>query len=86
MKTFKVHIDIMPHRELLDPQGKAVANNLHYLDIHGVSDVRIGKHIEMLVEADDEQAANHIVEDSCSKLLANPITEQYRFVLSEMNS
>ncbi|MBK8954709.1 MAG: phosphoribosylformylglycinamidine synthase subunit PurS [Saprospiraceae bacterium] len=86
MKSYKASIDIMPHKELLDPQGKAVVNNIHYLDIHGVRDARIGKHIELTVEADSENAANEIVENSCKKLLSNPITENYRYTISELAS
>ncbi len=83
MKSFKAQIDIMPHKELLDPQGKTVAHNMHFLDIHGVMDVRIGKHIEMLIQANDEPSAKEIVENSCKKLLTNPITENFRYTLSE---
>ncbi|HEX5626061.1 MAG TPA: phosphoribosylformylglycinamidine synthase subunit PurS [Saprospiraceae bacterium] len=83
MKTFKARIDIMPHKELLDPQGKTVSKNMHHLNIHGVQDVRIGKHIEMLLEASDETAARAIVEDSCKKLLANLITETYSYAIDE---
>ena len=42
---FKAEIDIMPHKELLDPQGKTVANNMEHVHIYGIQDVRIGKHI-----------------------------------------
>lgn len=82
MSLYKASIDIMPHKELLDPQGKAVVNNIHYLDIQGVQDVRIGKHIEMLIEAQDESMAKEIVENSCKKLLSNPITEHYHYSIT----
>jgi phosphoribosylformylglycinamidine synthase len=83
MKSYKARIDIMPHKELLDPQGKTVAKNMHNLNINGVKDVRIGKHIEMQLEAVDEKAAKEIVEDSCKKLLTNQITESYQYSISE---
>ncbi|MBK9107020.1 MAG: phosphoribosylformylglycinamidine synthase subunit PurS [Saprospiraceae bacterium] len=82
MKSYKAFIDIMPHKELLDPQGKAVVNNIHYLDIQGVKDARIGKHIELIVEAESESLAQEIVENSCKKLLSNPITEHYQFTMT----
>lgn len=82
MKSYKAFIDIMPHKELLDPQGKAVVNNIHYLDIRGVKDARIGKHIELLVEAESESMAHEIVDNSCKKLLSNPITEHYHFTMT----
>ena len=76
---FKADIDIMPHKELLDPQGKTVARNLHNVDITGVDSVRIGKHIEMVLEAADQTAAESMVENACKKLLANLIMETYHF-------
>ena len=76
-------IDIMPHKELLDPQGKTVVNNIHHLDIDGVADVRVGKHVKMTLEADNEAAAREKVEVACKKLLANVIMESYTFELSE---
>ena len=54
---FVAEIDIMPHKELLDPQGKAVSHNLKSLDIHSVADVRIGKHITLTLEAETEEEA-----------------------------
>ena len=80
---FVAEIDIMPHRELLDPQGKTVANNIHHLDITGVDDVRIGKHVKMTLEADNRAAAEEKVDIACKKLLANVIMETYTFELSE---
>lgn len=76
---YKAAIDIMPHKELLDPQGKTVSRNLHNVDIHGVESVRIGKHIEMIIEAADQSKAESTVEEACKKLLANVIMETYRF-------
>jgi phosphoribosylformylglycinamidine synthase subunit PurS len=81
---FLASIDIMPHRELLDPQGKTVGKNLPNIDIHGVSDVRIGKHIEMTLEAADENQAKALVESACKKLLANTIMETYRYSISQI--
>lgn len=82
---FKADIDIMPHQELLDPQGKTVARNLHNVDIHGVDSVRIGKHIEMVLEADDKAAAEAKVEEACKKLLANLIMETYRYSITAVD-
>jgi phosphoribosylformylglycinamidine synthase len=76
---FVAEIDIMPHKELLDPQGRTVAHNMHNLDISGVEDVRIGKHIRMSIEAENQQAAHDKVDTACKKLLANLIMETYTF-------
>ena len=81
---FVAEIDIMPHRELLDPQGRTVADNIGNLDIDGVEDVRIGKHIKMTLEADSEAAAREKVETACKKLLANLIMETYSFELEQV--
>ncbi|MBK9272720.1 MAG: phosphoribosylformylglycinamidine synthase subunit PurS [Saprospiraceae bacterium] len=84
MKKFQIHIDIMPHKELLDPQGKTVTLNISHMDIQGVEDVRIGKHIQMTVNASDEASASQIAENSCKKLLANLITETYSYQITEI--
>ena len=78
---FIAEIDVMPHKELLDPQGKTVANNMDHIDITGVEDVRIGKHIRMVVAAESEAAARDKVDMACKKLLINPIMENYSFTL-----
>jgi len=80
---FLAHINIMPKAELLDPQGKVVVKSLPNLGIHSVSDVRIGKHVTMTLDAKDEQEAHDQVELACSKLLANVIMESYDFVVEE---
>ncbi len=73
----------MPQKEILDPQGKAVKLGLHNLGIDDVSDVRIGKHITLALDADSEADAKQRVETACSKLLANMIVEDYSFTLTE---
>ena len=78
---FIAEIDIMPHRELLDPQGKAVVNNMKHLDLSGIQDVRIGRHVHMVIEANTEAEARQKVETACQKLLANLIMETYSIVL-----
>lgn len=76
---FKASIDVMPHKELLDPQGKTVARSMHNVNIAGVSSVRIGKHIEMVLDAESEAEAKEKVEEACKKLLANVIMETFTF-------
>lgn len=81
--TFKAFIDIMPHPELLDPQGKAVAAGMKQLDLSAIQDVRIGKRIELVLQASDKEEAAQLVESACRKLLANLIMEHYHFTLEE---
>jgi phosphoribosylformylglycinamidine synthase subunit PurS len=78
---FIAEIDIMPHKELLDPQGKAVVNNLKHMDLVGIHDVRMGKHATIVLEAPSQAAAEAVVEDACKKLLANTIMESYKYVV-----
>lgn len=78
---FIAEIDIMPHKELLDPQGKTVLNNLDHLDLSGVTDVRIGRHVTMTLDAETEVQARATVDTACQKLLANPIVETFHYTM-----
>jgi phosphoribosylformylglycinamidine synthase subunit PurS len=82
---FKAEIQVMPHRVLLDPQGKTVTHNLKRIGLEACSEVRIGKNIEMEVEAIDQVAAESIVKEACEKLLINPIMEYFEYSLSHTN-
>jgi len=80
---FTAEIDVMPKKELLDPQGKAVMLGLEHLGLGNVQDVRIGKHITLQLEAGSETEAKTQVEDACKKLLANLIMESYAYELHQ---
>lgn len=79
--TYRAEIDIMPHDNLLDPQGKAVSASMSNLGLEEISNVRIGKHIVLQVEANSEDEAKTMVDDACKKLLANQIMEKFEFEL-----
>lgn len=81
---FLAEIDVMPLKEILDPQGKAVQLGLHNLNINNVVDVRIGKHIRMELEASSLEEANKEVELACKKLLANVIMENFQFKVTQV--
>jgi phosphoribosylformylglycinamidine synthase len=81
--TFTAHITIMPLKELLDPQGKAVLSGLANLGITAIKDVRIGKHITLQVQADSAEEAKTIAEDASRKLLANPVMEQFEVHMAQ---
>lgn len=83
---FIAHIDIMPLEELLDPQGKAVLKNLHNIDIDAVDQLRIGKHVRMELDAENQDQAEEIVERACKKLLANVIMEDYSYEVEPKES
>lgn len=75
--TYTVQIKVMPLKELLDPQGKAVMGGLENLGLNGVEDVRIGKNITLRVNADSEEKAKAIAEEASKKLLSNPVMEYF---------
>ncbi len=78
---YKAEIDIMPLKALLDPQGKAVSMSMKNIGLPEITQVRIGKHISLKVEAANKQEAHKKVEEACNKLLANQIMESYSFTL-----
>jgi len=78
---YKAEIDIMPLPALLDPQGKAVSSGLVNMGLSEINNVRIGKHISLIVDADDENTAKSKVDEACKKLLVNEIMENYTFEL-----
>jgi phosphoribosylformylglycinamidine synthase subunit PurS len=75
--NFTVQVKVMPLKELLDPQGKAVMTGLGNLGLAGVREVRVGKNITLQIEAATEQEARQLAEDASKKLLANPVMEYY---------
>jgi phosphoribosylformylglycinamidine synthase len=83
---FSASIDIMPLPALLDPQGKAVSSNMKNIGLAAISEVRIGKHITLTVEAENEAAAESMVKEACEKLLANAIMERYDFTLTAVET
>ena len=72
-----VEVKIMPLKELLDPQGKAVMGGLGNLGITEIKDVRIGKNITLQIEAADAPAAVVLAENAAKKLLANQVMEYF---------
>jgi len=77
-------INIMPLEALLDPQGKAVNKNMENIGFKTVSDVRIGKHIEIKLDAEDEKEAEQLVDETCKKILSNAVMESYEFTIEEL--
>ncbi len=75
--TYTVQVKVMPLKDLLDPQGKAVMGGLSSLGLNSIADVRIGKNITMQIDADSSDAAKAIAEEAAKKLLANPVMEQF---------
>ena len=77
MSTHRFAVNVTPKPGILDPQGRAVEGSLGHLGIEGVSAVRVGRRVELTVEASDASAARAVVERLASELLANPLIEAY---------
>ena len=80
--NFVAEIKVMPLKELLDPQGKAVLGGLANLGIKSINDVRIGKHIQLSLEAASIEEAKLIAQEAAQKLLANPVMEDFTISIS----
>ena len=79
---FTAQVKVMPLKELLDPQGKAVLGGFKNLGLSSISDVRIGKNISLQIEANSIEIAKQIAEDAAKKLLANPVMEMFEVTIS----
>ncbi|AYL94720.1 phosphoribosylformylglycinamidine synthase subunit PurS [Mucilaginibacter celer] len=84
MTKFQAEIDVMPKKEILDPQGKAVTGSMKNLGLAEIQNVRIGKHITLELEAESAEAAEAKVDQACKNLLANLIMESYTFKIEQV--
>ncbi len=80
---YLVEINVMPHKALLDPQGKAVSNGLKSIGLTAIDQVRVGKRITLELEAADANAAEALAENACKKLLANQVMEYFEIHVAE---
>lgn len=78
-------IRITLRKSILDPQGKAVEHSFGSLGYKNIKDTRIGKYIELKIEASSEEEARNTTDEVCKKLLANPIIEDYEFEVTNVN-
>jgi phosphoribosylformylglycinamidine synthase len=79
MTTFRFAVNVLPKDGILDPQGRAVEQSLAHLEVagvEGVSGVRVGRRIELTVEASDEAAGRAVVERLGAEMFSNPLIEQ----------
>ena len=77
MSEFRFAVNVLPKDGILDPQGRAVEGSLAHLGIEGVSAVRVGRRVELTVEAGDEAEARMTVERLASELFSNPLIESF---------
>ncbi|MEO7524501.1 MAG: phosphoribosylformylglycinamidine synthase subunit PurS [Ferruginibacter sp.] len=79
---YTAQIKVMPLKDLLDPQGKAVLGGLQNLGLAGVSDVRVGKNIDLQIEAPTKEEAVAIASEAAKKLLSNPVMETFEIAIN----
>ena len=79
----RVKIFVSLKNGVLDPQGKAVEQSLHTLGYKEVQDVRVGKFVELNLQASSREFAEGRIREMCDKLLANPVIENFHYELSE---
>jgi phosphoribosylformylglycinamidine synthase PurS subunit len=78
MSSYRFAVDVMPRDGILDPQGRAVENALPQLGASSVHGVRIGRRVELTVEAADRIEARALLERLASDFLSNPLVEQWQ--------
>jgi len=79
---YTAQVKVMPLKDLLDPQGKAVLGGLRNLELNAVTDVRIGKHIDLQIDAATKEEAIRIASDAAKRLLANPVMEIFEISIN----
>lgn len=86
MAKWTVQVRVWLKPSVFDPQGSAVEHSLATLGHKGVGNVRIGKYMELVVEADDQALAEAQVKEICDTVLCNPVMETYAFSLTPETS
>jgi phosphoribosylformylglycinamidine synthase len=77
MSSHRFAVNVLPKPGILDPQGRAVEGSLGHLGIDGVSAVRVGRRVELTVEAADAAGARAVVARLAGELLSNPLIESF---------
>jgi len=83
---YKAIVTITFKKSILDPQGSAVLKALKSLGYQDVEDVRVGKHMEIQLNSANMETALEELKEMCSKLLANPVIEDYHVDVTEVKS
>ena len=86
MTAYHFAVNVLPKEGILDPQGRAVEGSLGHLGVEGVSDVRVGRRVELTVEATDESSARMTVERLASELFSNPLIESYAIEWADIHA
>ncbi len=86
MKHFKASITVSLRKSILDVQGKTVEHALHSTNFPMIKNTRIGKHVELEIDAENAEKAYEMLSDACKTIIANPIMEDYHIELHEMEA
>ncbi len=81
---YKALVNVTLRKSILDPKGKAAREALHSLGYQSVTDVRIGKFIEININASSDEEAHAVAKEACSKLLANEVMEDFTIHINKM--
>ena len=84
-QLFSVKIQVLPKKDILDPQGLAIEKALTSLGYNGVKDLKVGKEIVFKINAENKKEAISKVSEMCERLLANPVIEDYRIEVEQIN-
>ena len=82
---YLARIYVTPRADVLDPQGKAIGHALHSLGFDETVGVRLGRYLEMDLQGDDPESLKPRISEMCEKLLSNPVVEDYRYELTEID-
>ena len=85
LRKYQARIYVTLRPSVLDPAGTAVHSGLRHMGYENIEQVRIGKYIELSINAGDEDKARSQLEQMCNQLLANPVIENYRFDFVEVS-
>jgi phosphoribosylformylglycinamidine synthase subunit PurS len=83
---WKAKIEVTLKKSVLDPQGAAVEGALKVLHYDNVRQVRVGKYLELFLEAGNRDEAAGQVEEMCRRLLSNPVIEDFTYTLAEVKT
>ena len=84
MPQYSARIYVTLRPSVLDPAGTAVQSGLAHMGYTNVGSIRIGKYIELTLDAEDDSTARQQLDRMCDQLLANPVIENYRFELQPL--
>ncbi|WAH36649.1 phosphoribosylformylglycinamidine synthase subunit PurS [Alicyclobacillus dauci] len=84
MKTYSVEVRVWLKPSVFDPQGHAVEQAMHTLGYAEASDLRIGKYMQLTVQAESEAEAELRTQEMCERVLSNPVMETFAFTLKEL--